>query len=133
MRLTGYFHPQDPIGQGLIQVTEQGQWEKTTSLWTPPPTLRNKNPYRTIEKGALLPPPSSPGSSLLSFNKDFACLLPMCSQSSFFSFFRLLRTRTNPDSGIIFLVAPGQRCFQTLPPSTLACHLTRVLKSWFLY
>ena len=35
---------------------------------------------------ALLPTPSSPGSYLLSFNKDFACLLPVCSQSSLFDF-----------------------------------------------
>ena len=50
----------------------------------PPPSLRDKNPYGTIEKGAFLPPPSSPGSYLLSFSKDFACLLPVCLQSSFF-------------------------------------------------
>ena len=30
---SGTFLP--PMGQGLMQVTEQGQWEKTTSLWTP--------------------------------------------------------------------------------------------------
>ena len=41
----------------------------------PPATSRNKNPYRTTEKGgALLSPPSNLGSYLLSFNKNFACL-----------------------------------------------------------
>ena len=40
-----------------------------------PPYLRDKNPFKTIEKGAFLPIPSSPGSySCLSCNKDFACL-----------------------------------------------------------
>ena len=38
----------------------------------PPPSLRDKNPYWIVKKGALLPAPSSPGSCLLSFNKDFA-------------------------------------------------------------
>ncbi len=28
VRLTGHFLPQDHLGQGLIWVTEQGQWEK---------------------------------------------------------------------------------------------------------
>ena len=39
------------------------------------PPLRDKSPYRTIEKGALLPAPSSPGSHWLSLSKDFACCL----------------------------------------------------------
>ena len=40
-----------------------------------PPYLRDKNPFKTIEKGAFLPIPSSPGSySCLSCNKDFARL-----------------------------------------------------------
>ena len=80
--------PKAPIGQGLIEVTGQGQWEKNHIFLDPtlvPPSLRDKNPYKTIEKGALLPPPSCPGSYLLSCNNDFACLLPVCSQSSFFS------------------------------------------------
>ena len=34
--------------------------------------------------GALLPPPSNPRSYLLSINKNLACLLPVCSRSSFF-------------------------------------------------
>ena len=50
----------------------------------PPTTVRNKNPYRTIEKVALLPTPSSPGSYLLSFNIDFVYLLLVCLWSSFF-------------------------------------------------
>ena len=81
--------PKTSIGQGQILVIEQGQWEKTTSFWTPHwyphPSLRDKILYRTIEKGALLPAPSSPESYLLSFNKDFACLLPVCLHSSFFN------------------------------------------------
>ena len=48
MRLMGHFYPKTPSGQGLIQVTGQGQWEKTTSFWTPcwypSPPLRDKIP-----------------------------------------------------------------------------------------
>ena len=58
--------PKAPIGQGLIEVTEQGQWEKNhifldltlvtphthTHTHTP---LTDKSPYRTIEKGAQQP------------------------------------------------------------------------------
>ena len=50
----------------------------------PPPSLRDKNPYWTIEEGTLLPPLSCPGSCLLSCNKEFICLLPVCWQSSSF-------------------------------------------------
>ena len=49
-----------------------------------------------MKKGALLPPPGSPGSCLLSFNNDFAGLLLVCSWSSFFRC-----VNKNPDSGII--------------------------------
>ena len=38
------------------------------------PSLRDKNPYRIIAR-ALLPAPISPGSYLLSCNKDIACSL----------------------------------------------------------
>ena len=61
-------------------------------------SLRDKNPYRTIEKGALLPPPSSPGSYLLSFNTLLACCL--CLRSSFFSC-----ANKNLGSGNIFLAS----------------------------
>ena len=68
--------------------------------WYPSPTLRDKNPYRAIKKGALLSPPSSPGSYLLSFNKDFACLLPVC-----LGVHSLTTVNKNLDSGIVFLVS----------------------------
>ena len=35
--------------------------------------------------GALFPLPACPGSYLLFFNKEFACLLPVHSRSSFFN------------------------------------------------
>ena len=38
-----------------------------------------------MKKGDLLPTPSGPGSYLLFFNKDLACLLPVCSWNSFFN------------------------------------------------
>ena len=87
MRLTGHFHPQDPYRTR----TDIGNWPRPMGenhifldpTLVPSPPLRDKSPYRAIEKGAL-PPPSSPGSFLLSFNKDFACLLPVCAPSSFF-------------------------------------------------
>ena len=58
------------------------------------PILWDKNLYKTIG-GTLLPPPSCPGSCLLSCNKDFACLLPVCSRSSFCS-----SVNKNPGSDI---------------------------------
>ena len=78
------------IGQGLVEVIKQGQWEKTTSFWTPrwypSPPLRDKNPWRIIEKGRLFSLlPAVLGAICFSLIKTLlACLLPVCSQSSFF-------------------------------------------------
>ena len=55
--------------------------------------------------GSLLPPPSSPGNYLLSFNKGFACLLPVCSWNLFFDC-----VNKNPNPGNIFPAS--------LPPAT---------------
>ena len=87
-------------------------------MLVPPPTLRSKNPYRTIEKGALPPPPSNPDSDLLSFNKNFACLLPVCGVHS------STAMNKNPDSGIIF---PASEC----TPDTMWWEGTSSLWSFF--
>ena len=68
----------------------------------PPPSLRDENPYRTIESGGSSHPSQQPWELFASCNKDFACLLPVCSQSSFFDC-----TDKNPDSGNIFPASAG--------------------------
>ena len=93
--------PWDPIGQGLTWVTKQGQWEKTASLWVPrwypPPSLRDKNPYRTTEKGGLFSPlPVTLGAICFSSIKTWlACCL--CVRGVHSS----TAVNKNPDSGTI--------------------------------
>ena len=69
------------------------------TLVTPPPTLRNKNPYRTIVKGRLFSHILvTLGAICFPLIKTLlACLLPGCSRNSFFD-----PMNKNPDSGIIF-------------------------------
>ena len=59
-----------------------------------------------MNRGLFFPLSACPGSSLFSCNKDFACLLPVCSQSSFFG-----SMNKNSDSGNNFLVSePPPNC-----------------------
>ena len=103
MRLLGHFHPWDPIGQGLIQVTGQGQWERPhlsrPHIGTPPQSLRDKSPYRTIEKRGLFPLPAALGATCFPLIKTAACFL--CVRGVHFS----TAVNKNLDSGIIFLVS----------------------------
>ena len=81
--------------------TRTGQWQKTTSFWTPGwcPSLRAKNPYKTIERGALLPPPAALRAICFPVIKTLlACCL--YSRSSFFGC-----VNKNPDPGNIFLAS----------------------------
>ena len=117
------------------------------------PTLRNKNPYRTIEKGALLPAPSNLGAICFPVIKILlACCLCVHGVHS------SIATSKNPDSGTIFsaslsskdaispssapadtpaprscslLLHPlphGQVC-ATLPPTIEKCHLNMLARS----
>ena len=92
------FPPQDPRTR-----TDMGNWIRPMgedhisldpTLVPHPPTLRNKSPYRRVEKrGALLPPPSNPGSYLLPFSKNLlACSLCVHGVHS------LTTENKNPDS-----------------------------------
>ena len=46
------------------------------------PIFKGLKPLSDNREGALLSPPSCPGSCLLSCNIDFACLLPVCEVNS---------------------------------------------------
>ena len=102
IKLLGHFQPQKLYWTR----TDIGNWTRPVGenhIFLEPMlvSLRYKNPDKTIERGALLPPPSNPGSYLLSCNKDFACLLPVCLWSSFFSIFKPSGcVNKSPDSGI---------------------------------
>ena len=62
--------------------------------------FKDKNSYRTIEKGGSSPPSSNPGSYLLFFNKNLlACCLCVHGVHS------LTAVNKNLDSGNIFLVS----------------------------
>ena len=99
MRFTGHFRPKDPNWTR----TDTGNWARPVGenhilldSTLVPPSLKDKNPYKTGE-GLFCPSPSSSGSCFLSRNKDFACLLPVCLPSSSFGY-----EHKSPDSATIF-------------------------------